>query len=193
MVPMAKPTICSGKFLLRVGPDLHARLAAEAKAAGRSLNAHCVRLLSGAAPGDRLAALGLDKALLDALLAAFPVRPIAVVLFGSCARGADTAASDVDLLIVLPPGTRISRDLYRDADRVLDSAACAREPSPHVVALPDDAAEAGSLWLEAAMDGAVLVDEDGRTSALLGRLRDAVAGGDVRRRFVHGHPYWVRD
>jgi len=190
---MVRPTIYSGKFLLRTGAALHARLAAEAKAAGRSLNEHCVRLLSGDAPGDRLAALGLDKAVLEALLAAFPVRPIAVVLFGSCARGAEMASSDVDLLIVLPPGTRISRELYRDADRVLDAAACVREPSPHVVALPEDAATAGGLWLEAAMDGAVIIDEDGRTSALLGRLRGAVAGGEVQRKLVHGHPYWVRD
>ena len=44
-VPLAKPKKFSGKFVLRVEPALHHRLAAKALAAGVSLNSYCVKTL----------------------------------------------------------------------------------------------------------------------------------------------------
>lgn len=183
----------SGRFLLRVGPELHARLAADAKRLGRSLNEQCVRLLSAEVTADRLGAAGLDRRFIDSVVAAFPSRPIAVVLFGSFARREDTADSDIDLLIVFETGTRIERSLYRHFDERADVFGLAREPSPHLVALPATGREAGSLWLEAAQDGVVLFEEGNRTSVLLRRLRESVARGELRRGIVHGHPYWIRE
>ena len=47
-VPLPPETagkVYSGRFVLRLGSDLHKRLAIEALRAGESLNAHCVRRL----------------------------------------------------------------------------------------------------------------------------------------------------
>jgi len=46
--PLPKPTAgkdCSGKFVVRVGKDLHKELAVEALQEGESLNSYCVRVL----------------------------------------------------------------------------------------------------------------------------------------------------
>lgn len=43
----------SGKFLLRVGKDLHKTLALDALRSGESLNEHCVKLLREGRPGYR--------------------------------------------------------------------------------------------------------------------------------------------
>jgi predicted HicB family RNase H-like nuclease len=45
--PLAKKDF-SGKFVLRVDPAIHRRLAAKARAAGESLNAYCVKTLAKA-------------------------------------------------------------------------------------------------------------------------------------------------
>ena len=46
--PLAKTKKFSGKFVLRVEPALHYRLAAKALAAGESLNSYCVKTLGKA-------------------------------------------------------------------------------------------------------------------------------------------------
>ena len=178
--------------MLRTGSELHARLAEEARALGRSLNEHCVRRLSGAAVGERLAGVGLDGAFLDRLVGAFPAQPLAVVLFGSVARGDYGTESDVDLLVVFDPDVRIVRSLYARFDAVADRADFPHRPNPHLVALPRDAASCGGLWFEAALDGAVLWEQGVRVSSFLGMLRDRIAAGALRRRTAHGHAYWVR-
>lgn len=43
--PLGKVSDFSGKFVLRVEPALHRRLAAKALAAGESLNSYCVKTL----------------------------------------------------------------------------------------------------------------------------------------------------
>jgi predicted HicB family RNase H-like nuclease len=48
-VPLPEPAAgkqFSGKFVLRVEPALHRRLAAKARAAGESLNSYCVKALA---------------------------------------------------------------------------------------------------------------------------------------------------
>jgi len=48
-VPLPEPSAgkqFSGKFVLRVEPALHRRLAAKARAAGESLNSYCVKALA---------------------------------------------------------------------------------------------------------------------------------------------------
>ena len=54
------------------------------------------------------------------------VHPLRVILFGSAARGGMGAESDVDLLIVVPDGTR-RRDASRRAFRALTGIGIAKD------------------------------------------------------------------
>ena len=54
------------------------------------------------------------------------VQPLRVILFGSAARGEMRAESDVDLLIVVPDGTRC-RDASRRAFRALTGIGIAKD------------------------------------------------------------------
>jgi predicted nucleotidyltransferase len=112
----------------------------------------------------------------------------AVVLFGSEARGQSRPSSDIDLLIVVKRRLDLSRDLYRR----WDDQATDRRMSPHFVHLPHDVSTAGSLWFEVALDGVILYQETLRISEFLHSVRKAIADGFIRRRYTHGHPYWVK-
>jgi hypothetical protein len=113
---------------------------------------------------------------------------IGVVLFGSAARGEQREGSDVDLLIVLQPSTPLNRKLYRRWDEAIP------EPflSPHFTHLPAHVEQAGSIWLEAAVEGSVLSDRGSRINRFLRRLREEMASGRLVRKSAYGHPYWVR-
>ena len=179
----------SGRFLLRIDPELHSRLVREAAAQMVSLNELCrVRLAEVGAGGDRP-----DERWVDEVRRAFPVGPIAVVLFGSEARLRATSGSDVDLLVVFPPGTKIARSMYRALDAIGSEPPAGRETSHHLVSLPESPEAAGGLWYEVALEGRMLHDADGRTSRFLARLRDEIASGRMRRARSHGHPYWIRE
>lgn len=54
------------------------------------------------------------------------VNPLRVILFGSAARGEMSATSDIDLLIVMPDGTR-RRDASRKAYRALSGLGVAKD------------------------------------------------------------------
>ncbi len=112
-----------------------------------------------------------------------------VLLFGSRARGEERDDSDTDLLVVLDRTRPLVRALYEQWDEAAPLAAY----SPHFVHLPESVAQAGSLWLEAAVDGVILEDPQGNVSRFLGSLRRAIASGQMVRRTAHGHPYWVRN
>jgi len=156
-----------------------------AASGGLSLNQYCVAALQAAAfePASNRAAW------LEAARAEFAQDLAGVVLFGSTARGTRRAGSDVDLLIVLNPGASITRELYRRWDRAVGTRGL---ETPHFVRLPGTLEDAGGIWFEAAMDGVVLHDSDGRVAGFLSDVRRAAAHGAVRRGVAHGHPYWVR-
>lgn len=187
----------SGRFVLRVPPELHRRLRDRAMGEGFSLNALCVRLLeaglSGRQGGSTRAAPGLDPGLLEAVAREWSGELVGIALFGSAARGDATERSDVDLLVVLERGTRIERSLYDRWDRVLRSRGSRADErvSPQFVALPASPEAAGGVWLETAREGIVLDDRDGRLARSLIALRNLVATGAVTRKKAHGHPYWV--
>jgi HEPN domain-containing protein/predicted nucleotidyltransferase len=175
----------TGKFLLRVPPGLHALLRAAARTAGLSLNEYCTRKL--AAPTVVSAETG--AALLRAAHLFGPTL-VAVVLFGSTARGEAGDGSDVDLLVVLEDSVPLTRDLYRRWD---DDAATDREPDvePHFVHLPPTSRSAAGIWAEVAMDGQVLFERGGELPSLLCRVRRDIAEGRIVRRGAHGTPYWM--
>ena len=116
---------------------------------------------------------------------------LGVLLFGSTARGETRDSSDVDLMIVVDAQLPLTRSLYAGWDQSLDKTGSSRL-SPHFVHLPGSAEEAGSLWLEAAVDGIVLFDREGAIARLLRAIRRSMAEGKVQRKSAYGHPYWVR-
>lgn len=189
----------SGRFVLRVPPELHRRLRDRARSEGKSLNALCVRVLEAGLSDDSATANrtvpGLDPGLLETVAKEWAGDLVGVALFGSAARGDATEASDVDLLVVLDTTVRIERSLYDRWDRVvrLRERPTDDRVSPQFVALPLSQEDAGGIWLEVAREGIVLLDRDGRLARFLIALRDFIATGSVSRKTVHGHPYWVRE
>ena len=113
-----------------------------------------------------------------------------VVAFGSWARGELTDASDVDLLIVVDPGTPVRRALYRHWDES-PVAWNGRPVEPRFACLPDAGEPPSGFWAEIATEGVLLLERDPRLSAHLERVRDAVAKGGLQRRTAHGHGYWT--
>ncbi len=180
----------SGRFLLRMDPGLHAVLRAAAAEAGISLNEYCVRKL--AAPGGSLTgAAGAAEIVLRAA-SLFGERLAAVAVFGSWVRGEHREGSDVDVLVVLDASLPIRRELYRAWDEEpLDLDGLPVEP--HLVHLPEDPREAGGLWAEVALDGAVLFERGLLLSRALARIRRAILAGHLSRREVDGQAYWVHE
>jgi uncharacterized protein len=176
----------SGRFVLRLPPALHAELRGAARHSGVSLNEYCVRAL--AAPGTDPAGPGATVAARATSL--FGSDLVGILLFGSWARGEATATSDIDALVVLEASRPITRALYREWDRI-PLRHDGRAIEVHLLAMPTPDGDPGTVWLEAALDGIVVLDRDGRVARHLGRVRrDIAAGGRVRRR-VHGQPYWT--
>lgn len=176
----------SGRFLLRIDPDLHTSLRHEARDAGVSLNEFCARKL--ALPSPRLP-VGIVKAvrkasgLLDGDL-------LGAVAFGSWARDELVERSDIDLLFVVESERRIDRSLYRAWDRSpLEGSG--RTVEPHFVHLSEAGARVTGLWAEIALDGIVLVDVDLALSRRLAEIRRRIVSGEMTRRWEGGHPYWV--
>jgi len=177
----------SGRFVLRIDPQLHAALRAAAEAADTSLNDYCARKLAAAPAnlGDPAAARAVGRA--AALLGE---HLIAVAVFGSWARGSLSAASDVDLLIVVDEDAAVTRELYHAWDRApLDWEG--HRVEPHFVHLPHERRRVAGLWAEVAVDGVVLFDRGFTLSRRLSLLRRDIVAGRIVRREVHGQPYWV--
>lgn len=180
----------SGRFVLRIPPDLHARSRRLARERGVSLNEYCRAAIEHYADRETGVPVesetgtwvsGAQHVLEDDLLA--------VVLFGSQARGEARASSDVDLLIVIADSHELGRDLYQRWDEEpLDDRV-----NPHFVHLPAVVRRAGSIWYEVALDGIVLFERDRLVSAFLQSVRREIADGRLQRRYAHGHPYWVKD
>lgn len=178
----------SGTFVLRLDPRLHAVLRHEAVAAGTSLNEWCSRSL--AAPG----AAGLSAAaeVVVMIRAGLGVDLLGVVAYGSFARGELAAGSDVDLLVVLSEGVKITRSLYRQWDGVVPAWE-GREIDLHFVHLPDRDNPVSGTWAEAGVCGIVLYDHDLLVSRRLIDIRSRIAGGELTRRMAQGQPYWIHE
>jgi len=179
----------SGRFVLRIGADLHAELRREAAARGISLNEHCARKL----------AEPVGIAVEDAALQAVVVRAlqllegslVGVVVHGSWTGGEAKDGSDIDVLMVVDERVSVDRDLYRrwDAEGAL---AIDRHPADvHFARLPSGAETVSPLWAGIATDGFVVFERDRRVSRLLAQVRGRIASGRLVRRVIHGQPYWM--
>ncbi len=196
---MKKP---SGRFVIRMSGALHARLKREAMSTGQSLNQVCISRLR--ANKNIVAELGVRTAepklvfpdFLKAAMQRWPEELIGMILFGSAARGDATEDSDIDLLLVMNREVKIARDLYRLWDDFCRERFGAQEHgniSPHFVNLPESVQEAGGLWYETAIDGIVLWESDRKVSGFLASVRAAMGQGKIRRRMLHGSPYWIKE
>jgi hypothetical protein len=175
----------SGTFLVRMAPELHARCRAAARDAGLSLNAYCVRALAASVTGPA----GADAEPVARALALFGRDLVAVLAFGSWARGEAGRDSDLDLLVVLEDRVELTRDLYRQWDAT-PLTWQDRRVDAHLVHPPAGASVSG-LWAEVALDGLVLFERDRRLSVRLAAIRHEVAAGRLFRRVAHGQPYWT--
>jgi len=188
----------SGKFVLRIPPELHRRLREAASRQGSSLNQICAARLQGGGvdflrPHRPPAPALISGSLVAAVLERWGSDLAGLLLFGSAARGEATRESDIDLLLVFTPAVKLSRRLYREWDLLWDTLDHDdRRASPQFVVLPEDVRAAGGLWYEVALEGLVLWERDLVVSVLLRRIREAMARGELRRAMIHGSPYWIR-
>jgi predicted nucleotidyltransferase len=175
----------SGRFVLRVSPELHGILRRSAARAGLSLNDYCVRKLM--APG------AIETPVLEVVeraTAQFGEDLVGIVVFGSWARDELTERSDVDLFVVVDPSVRIVRSLYR----VWDEFPTTWEGRPvevHIVNPPEPEETPSGLWAEAALEGLVLFERGLEVSRRMIEVRKRIAGGEISRRRAHGQSYWV--
>ncbi len=179
----------SGRFNLRIEPELHASLRAAARSANTSLNEYCARRL--AAPGapldpDPAAVVRRATQVLEAAL-------LGVVAFGSWARGEETASSDLDVLLVADRAVPISRALYRGWDAGPDLSWDGHEVTPHFVHLPPRAAAVSGLWAEVATDGLILFERRLVVSRHLANVRRRLLDGELSVRVLGGQRYWVHE
>jgi hypothetical protein len=178
----------SGKFVLRVPPEMHRRLVAYGQALGLSLNCACLRLLGSALDPQQPGALPYGLGGILAPQSELSTDILGLVLYGSEARGEATSASDVDILVVVAAERPITRSLYSQVDATpgLD-----RRVSLMLSHLPGSAARPGSLWLEVSQDGIVLFDRDRSVTRMCAAIRRQIAAGRMSRRESHGQGYWV--
>ena len=168
---------------------------------GISLNQVCIRRLED----PRSTALAEDGILPDSLIPELLKQRLiqrwrakleGLILFGSTARREATTRSDIDLLIVFKPKSRLSRKLYSEWDAIVRGIRLDRrdrEISPQFAVLPRGLSDAGGLWYEVAIEGIVLWERGMEIVRFLAWIREAMARGRIRRAETHGHPYWIRN
>jgi hypothetical protein len=176
----------SGRFVLRMEPDLHQSLRRAAQEAGVSLNEHCLHKLR--APIRQLEASLAGT--VEQASAAVGNALQAVILFGSVAREEDTPASDIDVLIVVAEDVPITRSLYDAWDRV-DARGSHVRVEPHFVQLPSADGPLSGFWAEIAVDGIILFERGLALSRYLAQVRRRILDGELVRRWAHGHSYWI--
>jgi predicted nucleotidyltransferase len=115
---------------------------------------------------------------------------VAVIVYGSFARGDATDRSDVDLLIVVDAAVPLTRALYRDWD-IQAVEWDGRHVDPHFTHLSGSRHTAPGSWCEAAIDGVVLYERTGAVTHHLAAVRGDIAAGRLVKRSAHGQPYWT--
>jgi predicted nucleotidyltransferase len=182
-------TTPSGRFVLRIDPELHGELRRSAGRLGMSLNEYCARRLMVPLGGPGAWGPGAEAVTRAATIAGSDL--VAVVLFGSWARGEAGEESDIDVLVVLDRSRPLSRSLYSEWD-VAPIVADGHRVEPHFVHLPEPDRIVLGLWAEVAVDGIVLFCRDLVLPSRLASIRRDIADGTIVRKVSHGQPYWVR-
>lgn len=175
----------SGKFVLRIDPNLHEFFKKEAQKHQVSLNQLLVNKLTSTSNETN------EKKIIKDITSLWNSELIGIVLFGSTVRGEQKASSDIDLLIVLEDTTKILRPLYKKWDQSFSSPEY-NAYSPQFVHLPKKITSPSSIWLEVALEGEILYDTNDRIRQSIYRIKSKIASGKFIRKLSHGHPYWVK-
>ena len=179
----------SGKFVLRIPPELHQKLKATAQTMDQSLNQTCVQLIRAGMESSS-ESLTIQKNISSLIETYSPFGLLGMVLFGSVARGTSTASSDIDLLLVLDSKTPITRSLYRLWDH--------EKIALHFVHVPELTPEKNisGFWLEIALDGKVIWEKEFSAESslvnLIAKIKTEIFSGQYQRKQAHGHPYWLK-
>jgi len=180
----------SGKFVLRVNPELHQTLRQKAKELKQSLNTTCAQLLKSALQNQKNSVSNPRlEFITKKTKKVFKNHLIGIVLFGSVVKKTTFATSDIDLLVVMKPSCKLSRQLYQTWDSKIDDQ---KEPiiNPHFVNLPHNK-HMSSLWLEVAKNHKIIWQKDKRLGLTLKEIQDSIFSGKVKAQESHGHPYWI--
>jgi predicted nucleotidyltransferase len=181
----------SGRFVLRIPPRLHAELKRRAAKSGTSLNKIITEQLKW--PTDAALHPVLEagfRILTQAIEQEWHKELLGIVIFGSTVRGEARESSDVDVLIVLSSGTKIERELYRRWDAKIGPK-ISDKYSPQFTHLPQDLNGASSLWLEIALEGEIIFENNSSMRKVIMALKKQIARGYYQQKNSHGHPYWV--
>ena len=172
------------RILLRLTKPLHDAVKARAAREGLSVNSLLGRIISQGIAHPL--ADGITESIIQRARHEYGNQVIGLLLFGSQARGDQHERSDTDLLLVVSEELRIERSMYRAWDALLPECI-----SLHIGHLPHTPSDAGSLWLECALDARILFDPTGAIKNTLSAVRDFITSGAVVRRVTHGQGYWV--
>lgn len=172
------------RILLRLPEALHQMVKARATEGNSSVNSVLVQAIQqGLSMGDvgKVEPLIIKKATSE-----FGDAFVGLLLFGSRARGDAYKTSDTDILLVVDQSVRVVRELYRSWDEILPDGI-----SLNISNLPLTASEAGSLWLECALDAKILYDPTGALRRRLDEIKEMIVSGVFVRRTTHGQGYWI--
>jgi predicted nucleotidyltransferase len=183
-----RPESAKHRFLLRLDLGLYRQLHRLAKAQQTSVNTLCATLIES---GIREATPRQEwiKEVVDAYE---PEGLLSIILFGSRSRGDATPSSDLDILLVFPSGTRITRSLYRRLEGLGEGRWSGAEVSFHCVALPEQESEVSGFWLEIALDGKMLWKKNEAITLWLEQVKHALCSGTYVRKLSSGQPYWIK-
>ena len=130
----------------------------------------------------------------------FGDRLVSVVLFGSCARGAATASSDVDLLVVAEglPLDRWDRQeinirLSAELEPLLDDVVRVTRWYPYlsvIMETPEEARRFHRIYLDMVEEARVLHDRDGFFTSVLDSVKGKIAELGAKRIQVGDRWYW---
>jgi predicted nucleotidyltransferase len=172
------------RILLRLPPALHQRAKERASELNTSLNSALVRAIERGLSG--IPAEQFENTIITKATHQFGSAFVGLLLYGSRARGDAYDTSDTDLMLVVDQSVKIERSLYRDWD-----AALPEDTSLMIAHIPVTARDAGSLWLECALDARILYDPTGTLRMRLEEIKELILSGVFVRRTTHGQGYWI--
>lgn len=171
----------SGKFVLRLDPQLHSQLKREAERKGVSLNQFIVNKL-----------IDDNSSQFEIIKKVFKEHLVGIVVFGSYVRNEQRKSSDIDLLIVLDGEAVIERKLYQIWDDKVQPI-LGQEYSPQFVKIPGDSKNVSSIWLEVALEGDIVYEKDLSLRTFIFEVKQLISSGIFKRKITYGQPYWVRE
>jgi hypothetical protein len=172
------------RILLRLPPHLHDAVKVRAESARTSINSLLERYIACGLQGSSTNLANSE--MIDLATHEFGMKFLGLLLFGSQARGDAHDASDTDILMVVDDSIRIDRALYRVWDQRMPN-----NVSLQITHLPTTPRDAGSLWLECALDARIVHDPTGRIADFLAQAKEYITSGNVVRRTTHGQGFWV--